>query len=109
MKICVKNRRSNTSKRKILFFSIEKFFFSDVQIPEHILKQLEATFRKIWCQNISLKDPNPKKNLYPNPKKMSSDPQHRCTVPTVDIVQEQLCMKNLLNQLNDAVMDIEIL
>jgi hypothetical protein len=63
-----------------------KFVFSDGQVSEHIWKQLEATFRKIWGQNISLKNPNP----YPNPKKiicgsefesekMSSDPQHWLT------------------------------
>jgi hypothetical protein len=42
------------------------FFFSDVpvHVPEHIGKQLEAPFGKIWGQNISLKNPNP------NPKKI---------------------------------------
>jgi hypothetical protein len=60
-----------------------KNFFSDVQVPKHIWKQLEAPFRNIWGQNISLKNPNPypnpkKKFVDPNPKKMSPDPQHGC-------------------------------
>jgi hypothetical protein len=82
MKICLKNRRSNTWKRKYLMFFYWKIFFSGIQVPEHIWKQFEAPFRKIGGQNISLRiriririrkkllDPNP------NPKKMSSDPQH---------------------------------
>jgi hypothetical protein len=32
-----------------------KFVFSDVQVPEHIWKQLEGPFRKIWGQNISIR------------------------------------------------------
>jgi hypothetical protein len=90
MKICVKNRRSNTWKRKILGFSIEQIFVSYVQVTEHIWKQLEAPFRKIWGQNISLKDTNPypkkffcgsesiseKKICGSESEKMSSDPQH---------------------------------
>jgi hypothetical protein len=32
-----------------------KICFSDVQVPEHIWKQLEAPFRKNWGQNISLR------------------------------------------------------
>jgi hypothetical protein len=32
-----------------------KFFFSDGLVPEHIWKQLEAPFRKIWGQNIILR------------------------------------------------------
>jgi hypothetical protein len=52
MKLFVRNRRSNTWKSKILCFSIEKYF-SDVQVPEHIWKQLEAPFRKLRGQNIS--------------------------------------------------------
>jgi hypothetical protein len=55
MKICVKNRRSNTWTRKILCFSIKKILFTDVQVPEHVWKQLEAPVRKIWVQNISLR------------------------------------------------------
>jgi hypothetical protein len=78
-----KNPKSNTWKRKILCFSIENFFSSDVQVSEHIRKQLEAPFRKIWGQNISLRIRiriririRKKKFVDPNPKKMSSDPQH---------------------------------
>jgi hypothetical protein len=56
MKIFVNNRRSNTWKRKILCFSIEKIFSLTygTQVPEHKWKQLEAPLRKIWGQNISL-------------------------------------------------------
>jgi predicted transcriptional regulator len=32
----MKNRSSNTWKRKKLCFSIGKFFFSDIQVPEHM-------------------------------------------------------------------------
>jgi hypothetical protein len=68
MKICVKNRRSNTVKRNFLCFSIDNIFSLTypVQVPEHlpVWKQLEAPFRKICGQNISLKDPNPKKNVW---------------------------------------------
>jgi hypothetical protein len=39
-------------EKKIMFFYWE-IFFSDVQVPEHIWKHLEAPFRKIWGQNIS--------------------------------------------------------
>jgi hypothetical protein len=39
-------------KEKILMFFYWKFVFSDVQVSEHIWKQLEATFRKIWGQNL---------------------------------------------------------
>jgi hypothetical protein len=74
-----------------MFFH-SKFFFSDVQVSEHILKQLEAPFRKIWGQNISLRIRirtgiririRIRKKLFvdPNPKKMSSDPQHCLKVP----------------------------
>jgi hypothetical protein len=51
-----------------MFFYL-KIFFSDVpvQVPEHIWKQLEPPFRKLWGQNIRRKDANP----YPNPKKIS--------------------------------------
>jgi hypothetical protein len=42
-------------KEKNLKFIYWKFFLSDVQVPEHIWKQLEAPFRKIWGQNISLR------------------------------------------------------
>jgi hypothetical protein len=56
MNIFVKNKKSNTWKRKILcFFFWKNFVFSDVHVPEHIWKQLEAPFRKIWGQNISLR------------------------------------------------------
>jgi hypothetical protein len=42
-------------KEKNLMFFYWKFFFSDVQVPEHIWKELDAPFRKIWGQNISLR------------------------------------------------------
>jgi hypothetical protein len=61
-------------------FSIENFFLSDVQVPDHIWKQWEAPFRIIWGQNISLRIwiRIRKQNFVepkPNFKKMSSDPQ----------------------------------
>jgi hypothetical protein len=56
MNIFVKNQKSNTWKRKILCFSIYIFFlWRNVEVSEHIWKQLEAPFRKIWGQNISLR------------------------------------------------------
>jgi hypothetical protein len=39
-------------REKSYVFLLEIFFF-DVQVPEHIWKQLEGPFRKIWVQNIS--------------------------------------------------------
>jgi hypothetical protein len=56
-------------KEKNLMFFYWKHFFSYVQVPEHILKQLEAPFRKIWGQNISLRIRIRKKIVDPNPKK----------------------------------------
>jgi hypothetical protein len=54
-----------------------KIFFSDVQVPEHIRKQLEAPFGKIWGKNISLRIRIRTKNFVdPNLKKIISDPQH---------------------------------
>jgi hypothetical protein len=41
-------------EKKIMFF-YRKFFFSDIQVPEHIWKQLEAPFWNNWGQNISLR------------------------------------------------------
>jgi hypothetical protein len=55
MKICVKNRRSNTWKRKILWFSIENFFPLTYRFQNTFWKQLEAPFRKLWGQNIILR------------------------------------------------------
>jgi hypothetical protein len=78
-KFFVKNQKSNTWRRKKFFYW--KFVFSDVQVSEHIWKQLEATLRKIWGQNISLKNLNPKKIICgseSDSEKKSSDPQH-CT------------------------------
>jgi hypothetical protein len=80
MKIFMKIRRSNTWKRKILFYSIETTIFSDVQVLEHIWKQLESPFRKISGQNISLRIRIRiwirKKKFVTKSEKMSSDPQH---------------------------------
>jgi hypothetical protein len=42
-------------REKSYVFLLNIFFLSDVQVPEHIWKQLEAPFRKIWGQNSSLK------------------------------------------------------
>jgi hypothetical protein len=62
MKICVKNRRSTLERENLMFF-YWKNFFSEVQVHEHIWKQLEAPFRKIWGQNISLRIRIRKKNF----------------------------------------------
>jgi hypothetical protein len=75
MKMCVKIEDQTLEREKSCVFLL-KIFYSDVQVPEHIRKQLEAPFRKIWGQNISLKDPNPKKICGSESEKMSSDPQH---------------------------------
>jgi hypothetical protein len=55
-KILWKNHRWNTylKENKIMFFC-KKFFFSYIQVPEHIWKQLEAPFWNNWGQNISLR------------------------------------------------------
>jgi hypothetical protein len=87
---CEKSKIKHLKEKNLMFF-YSKFFFSDVQVSEHIWKHLEATFRKIWGQNISLRiriririrkkwfvDPNP------NPKKMSSDPQHWSTPQRIE-------------------------
>jgi hypothetical protein len=57
-----------------------------VQVPEHIWKQLEAPFRKIWGQIISLRIRIRIRKFFcvdPNPKKMSLDPQHWAAVPHI--------------------------
>jgi hypothetical protein len=48
----IKNQTLEREKSYVFLFDI---FFSDVQVSEHIWKQLEAPFRKIWGQNISLR------------------------------------------------------
>jgi hypothetical protein len=40
-KSCEKSQIKHLKEKKIMFF-YSKNFFSDVQVPEHILKQLEA-------------------------------------------------------------------
>jgi hypothetical protein len=56
-------RMKNTWKRKKIMFFYWKNFFSDVRVPEHIWKQLEALFGKVWGQNISLRSES-EKNLW---------------------------------------------
>jgi hypothetical protein len=80
MKICEKSKIKHLKEKNLRFF-YWKCFFSDVQVSEHIWKQLEALFRKIWGQNISLRIRirfRIRKKIIcgSESEKMSSDPQH---------------------------------
>jgi hypothetical protein len=47
--------KNQTLERENSYVFLLKICFSDEQVSEHIWKQLEAPFRKIWGQNISLR------------------------------------------------------
>jgi hypothetical protein len=74
MKNLVKIADQPLEREKKLCFSIGKFFlWRTGQVPEHIWKQLEAPFGKIWGQHISLRIRiriRNKKFVNLNPKKL---------------------------------------
>jgi hypothetical protein len=50
-----KIKNQTLERENFYVFRLKIFFSSDVQVPEPIWKQLQAPFRKIWGQNISLR------------------------------------------------------
>jgi hypothetical protein len=62
-KILWKIADQTLERDKNLVFLLENFFFSVIQVPEHIWKQLEAPFWNNWGSKYSSKDPNLTKKI----------------------------------------------